>query len=52
MITVSGNGSTWTENGLLQIGYYGSGTLAIAGGGSAATMTLPTSLNMQDRTAR
>ena len=31
--TVSGTGSTWTESGLLHIGYYGSGTLSIAGGG-------------------
>jgi T5SS/PEP-CTERM-associated repeat protein len=30
--TISGNGSTWTESGLLQIGYYGKGTLSIAGG--------------------
>ncbi len=34
--TVDGNGSTWTHNGNIDIGYWGTGTLNISGGGTVS----------------
>ncbi|MEX2307362.1 MAG: PEP-CTERM sorting domain-containing protein [Pirellulales bacterium] len=36
VVTISGVGSTWTNNSSLRVGYAGSGTLNIQGGGSAS----------------
>jgi T5SS/PEP-CTERM-associated repeat protein/autotransporter-associated beta strand protein len=38
-VTVSGSGSTWTNAGVLSIGYYGIGTLSIIDGGGVSSGT-------------